>query len=119
MYDPMQDPRYLPPEVDLPAEERERLEVGLAEYERDIQRIDQMLLMFARPCWEMLMEGLGRVADELDMNLQKEKDPSTWKFYRGQLAQVEWFQSFAASVANEQRKLRRDHAQLMQALGKE
>ena len=119
MYDPTEDPRYVPIEPDIPQQERDILETGIAEAEASIKHIDQMLLMFAQPGWEGLAEGLERVADDLDTQLKSEKDMGTWKFYRGQLAQIDWLRGLPTEMADRQRKLRRDHAALLQMLGKE
>lgn len=118
-YDPTNDPRYVPIMDEMPAEERAMVEEELFTIEENIKRLDTILLMFASPGWDLLVEGFERVIGELDTQLKKEQDQSTWKFYRGQMAQVEWFEQLPGEMADNQRRLRRDHASLLQMLGKE
>ena len=119
MYDPTQDPRYVPLEDEMPAQERELAEHGAAEAEEKIRQLDQILVMFQHAGWQELAIGFDRLAEELDTQLQKVHDQSTWQFYRGQLANVEWLQQLPAEIAKKQRDLRRDHAALLRLLGKE
>lgn len=95
------------------------MEAQITEIEEHIQAFDQVLVMFQHPGWQTLADELERITDELDTQMRREQDQGTWKFYRGQAAQVEWFQSLPIGMAERQRRLRRDHAQLLRTLGKE
>jgi hypothetical protein len=118
-YDPYSDPRYIPEEAEIPEQERSMLEEAADVAKRNIDRFDSVILMFQHPGWAVLEEGFERLVEELDVQLQKEKEPGAWKFYRGQLAQVQWFQGLPEDMANRQRRLRRDQAELLRTLGKE
>lgn len=118
-YDPTTDPRFVPLEPDIPAAEKERLEELLGELENNIELFDHALVMFQHPGWAVLESGFDSVIEELDLVLRKEQDQGQWKFYRGQLAQVEWFRSLPKEMAERQRRLRRDHAQILRDLGRE
>lgn len=118
-YDPTTDPRWVPIEPDMPQAEKDRLEELLGDMEQNIALFDQALVMFQHPGWQVLDKGFESVIEELDLVLRKEHDPAQWKFYRGQLAQVEWFRSLPKDMAERQRRLRRDHAQILRDLGRE
>lgn len=118
-YDPTADPRYLPNDLELPQQEKDRLEDILIQLEQNIQAFDQALVLFQHAGWEVLDRGFESVQEELDLVLKKTHDPIEWKFYRGQLAQVEWFRSLPKDMAERQRRLRRDHAQILRDLGRE
>lgn len=118
-YDPTADPRYVPGVLDMPEDERNMLEEQAGEIEANIKAFDTVLLMFQHPGWDIMYQGFVNLGDELDVILKKTQDPMEWKFYRGQLAQVEWFKDFPDQMAKQQLRLRRDHAQIMRLLGKE
>lgn len=103
----------------MPQAEKDRLEDLLASLEENIQLFDQALVMFQHPGWVVIDKGFESVMEELDLVLRKEQDQSMWKFYRGQLAQVQWFRRLPEDMADRQRRLRRDHAQILRDLGRE
>jgi hypothetical protein len=118
-YDPTLDPRYIPGVSEIPLQDKERMEDRLRFLEQSIEAFDQSLVMFQHEGWETLIRGFDSLVAELDRVLRSEKDLGSWKFYRGQLAQVEWFQSLPEDMAKRQLQARREHAQLLRDLGRE
>lgn len=118
-YDPTLDPRYIPLAPELSVQDQERMEDRLRFLQQNIEAFDQALVMFQHEGWATLDKGFDSLMVELDVQLRREQDPGSWKFYRGQLAQVEWFKSLPEDMAKRQLQVRREHAQLLRDLGRE
>jgi len=118
-YDPFNDPRFVPSTREMPADERAAVEEAIAVLEANIELFDSAILLFQHPGWDVVVQMFDRTAEEIDAKLSREQDQGSWKFYRGQLAQVHWFQSLPTDMAERARRLRRDHAELLRELGRE
>lgn len=90
-YDPTTDPRGLPPvEDDVPDAERLNAEEKLEQVQRDIEWRETVAATFDTAGWTLLGDLFAEQVRQLNEVLEKETDPTRWKFYRGELRQVEW-----------------------------
>lgn len=85
-WDPTLDPRFLPPDEEIP----EDLSGLVVDLEKELARYDEMERMFSSYGWGYITEQLRREAANLDLRCQREKDPQQWFLWRGQAMTV-WY----------------------------
>lgn len=92
-YDPTSDPRHLP-RIDL-SERLAFFDAEQMDLQTEIGIIGEVVALFERPGYAHIAAELERHAASCDRVMRLTTDVGTWKYMRGQLSMIQWFQGLA------------------------
>lgn len=117
-YDPSQDPRHIPVDNLAEREEAER-ETELGAVEQSLYDVDQILALFERPGWDVIVRRLSRERDSLQGAADRSHVIGEWHFLRGQIVALDAVLSLPSRTDSARRSLLQQARDLAPQSGEE
>lgn len=104
-YDPQADPRWIPPDIDVPFE----IDSLIQQYEEELSQLDAIEKTMASEGWALIAAQWKAEAERLDAKAQRESDPQQWFLLRGQATTLWYLLDLHDRVTIRKRRVSEDY----------